>query len=47
MRWLEFLGLNVGIAGLIVLVVLVYLIILINKRRKLKFLHENKESDEG
>ena len=38
----EFLGLNIGIVGIVVLAVLIYLVILIRKRRKDKFLHLSK-----
>ncbi len=40
MEVFRFLGLNIGIVGVVVLVVFIYLIVLINKRRTRKFLHD-------
>ncbi|HEV8537407.1 MAG TPA: hypothetical protein VGR15_00675 [Bacteroidota bacterium] len=46
MEVFRFLGLNIGIVGLLALAVFIYLVVLINKRRGSKFLHENEKDRE-
>jgi len=43
MELLKFYGLNIIIAGTIGLIIVIYLIVLINKRRRGKFLHDDRK----